>query len=71
VLGTYGYLKPSITLRSTFNRTIGIMFKQGLISRDVVYDITLTEKGRKTAVILEKEARKYIEDFSFLLNRKT
>jgi hypothetical protein len=52
------------------------MVKQGLISyiRETdwgFYDIKLTEKGRKTAVILEKEARKYVEDFSFLLNRKT
>jgi len=66
------YFKASTTLRSTFRRTIRIMLRQGLVSYETdFYDITLTEKGRKTAVILEKEAREYIEDFSFLLNRKT
>jgi hypothetical protein len=88
----YGRFKVSNTVRSSFNRTIRIMQKQGLISswhgllsshdattrEDSVeqfilafYNITLTDKGRKTALALEKEVRRYIKDFSLLLNRKT
>jgi hypothetical protein len=67
----YGHFKAANTLRSTFNRTIRIMLRQGLISPDMDWDIKLTEKGRMTATFIEREARKYIEDFSFLLKRKT
>jgi len=49
------------------------MLKQDLISpaRDSFWDFMLTDKGKKTAIALKEEALRYIEDFSFLLDRKT
>jgi hypothetical protein len=58
------------------------MLRQGLISRTQDFyervgdrysydDIVLTEKGKKRAIALKEEALRYIEDFSFLLDRKT
>jgi hypothetical protein len=67
----YGHFKANTIQRSTFNRTIHIMRKQGLVTYIQIpdwFDIRLTEKGKDLAIILEKEARKYIEDFSFLLD---
>lgn len=72
----YGHFKTSLTSKSSFSRTIRIMERQGLVSyqagdNDMDFDLTLTEKGKKTAAILKKQVLKYIEDFSFLLDRKT
>ncbi len=75
----YGRFIASNVSRSSFNRTIRIMLKQGLISlsfqsktrfQDIdLSNIRLTEKGKKVAIALKKEALEYIEDFSFLLDK--
>jgi hypothetical protein len=57
--------------KESFNRTLRIMRKHGLIS-EVRYwqEIHLTEKGTKIALKLQKRVYNYIRDFSFLVERK-
>jgi hypothetical protein len=53
--------------RNSFNRTIRIMKKSGLITYDRIFGTSaLTEKGKGLAIKLDKEMRKSVEDFSLV-----
>jgi hypothetical protein len=53
---------------NSFNRTLGIMAKQGLITNDrATGRSSLTDKGKKLALKFDNEVRQYLKDFSFLL----
>jgi len=62
---------PQGTVRDSFNRTLRIMVKQGLITTDARGRSSLTGKGKKLALKVDKEVRQYLRDFSFLLKRSS